>query len=157
MHFHFCLRRNLGIATSWHIFFPAASSSAFSSHFSTAWAFPRVHICSLRFVYFLHRRCHSRVPRRSLRISFTSLGFPLSMICWFSCQSLMYRCEWHGFIDILYDRWSLRPLFLFLSLAGAIGLVFSFVPTSSKAHGSPFFISVTRLCIYLCGFCIFTT
>lgn len=70
---------------------------------------------------------------------FTSLGFPLSMICWFSCQSLMYRCEWHGFIDILYDRWSLRPLFLFLSLAGAIGLVFSFVPTSSKAHGSPFF------------------
>jgi hypothetical protein len=102
MHFHFDLRRNLGIATSWHI-----SRGIFICFF---FSFPfrqrgllLVYIFALfgLFIFFIG----GAIPASRALITnfFISLGIALGMICHFSCQSLMYRCEWHGFIDPLYD------------------------------------------------------
>lgn len=63
---------------------------------------------------------------------FTSHGLALSMICQFSCQSLMYRCEWHGLIDILYDCGSpATSFFVLVSLLRLLVLNFLSSPLVS--------------------------
>jgi hypothetical protein len=76
-------------------------------------------------------------PKALITNFFASLGFALSMICQSSCQSLMYRCEWHGFIDILYDRWSMRPLSLLFSLSLRLLAWFFFRPRGFQSPRVP--------------------
>jgi hypothetical protein len=145
MHFHFDLRRNLGIATSWHI-----SRGIFICFFplSTAWAL-LVYIFALFGLFILFIGGAIPASRTLITNFFISLGPALSMICHFSCPSLMYRCEWHGLIDFLHDL-SVYALFLFsVPLAGAFGLIL-FRPRW-LALGS-FFFHICDMPVYL--FCV---